>query len=459
MSTERSITEELASQTDSPGFGIPREQLLALAMLARTTAAALRDARERHGRAAWNDADEAARIHLAVDAAAIDELTVGQAREWNQKVATGDVRVFRVGDTGLVIAGGELSDGSEVVQATLDDRTVTVAAGSAGTAAHVREWLAANPNHDALSDLRQTARDIAEDRASEETFTEAAATDRQTATATDGPETTTDTVADDDGTSESPTLRDRLQGRVPESVFADPRWGTAEKQFHDLVADGADPDVLADAAAKLNFTEKVRTPAGLVAWQMRKAAQGNSEPTDWEQARREAAVEFLANAGDTPTDRARASRLLGQFDQDFDRALAEKYPGILTAPDPEGRWHDHNQRAATKTDLAAEHRDNARRADDGDLAIVPDPGPDTAAAEETGEAIDHAHTAADERDLAANADSDRAEQAASVRAASAPLTRGPATQAAQTRGDRDQKRNGARRAHTTTQTRTRGRTQ
>lgn len=452
MSNERSITEELARQTDTPGLGIPREQLLALAMLARTTAAALRDARERHGRAAWNDADEAARIHLAADAAALDELTVGQAREWNQKVATGDVQVSRAGDTGLVIAGAQLSDGAEVVQATLDDRTVTVAAGSATTAAHVREWLTANPNHDALSDLRQTARDIAEDRAAtEEAATEAASV----AGAPEGPAT----AGEAGGLRGSPTLRDRLEGRIPDSVFADPRWGTAEQQFRDLVEGGADPDVLADAAAKLNFTDKVRTPAGLVAWQMRKAAQGKTEPTDWEQARREAAIEFLANAGDSPTDRARASRLLGQFDQDFDRALAEKYPGILTAPDPEGRWHDHNQRAAAETDLADEHRDNARRVDDSELAVVADPGSDSTAAEEAGEAIDHAHTAADQRDLAANADSDRAEQAASVRAAAAPLTRGPANHANQSRDGRDRRRsNASRRAHTTTQTRTRGHT-
>ena len=74
MSTERSTFDELGRQSDVPSLGLPREQLLTYAMFARTAAGALRSARERHGRAAWNDADEAARIHLAADAAAIDEL-------------------------------------------------------------------------------------------------------------------------------------------------------------------------------------------------------------------------------------------------------------------------------------------------------------------------------------------------------------------------------------------------
>lgn len=422
MSTERTTIDELAHHTDTPTLGVPREQLLTMAMLARTTAGALRSARERHGRASFTDADEAARIHLAADANAIDRLTPPQAREWNEKVAHGDLTVTRDDDSGLVLAHAGLSDGAEVVQATLGDRTVTVAAGSAATAAHLRDWLTANPHHDSLTDLRDAARDIADDRI---------ATDQRLNQEVDAASATADEPGVDESATASPgatigagpSLRERLEGRVPHRVFDDARWPTAEKQFRDLVAEGANPDALADAAAHLNFDAKVRTPAGLVAWQMRKAAQGHTSPTDEDQARREAAAEWLAGAADTPTDRARASRLVGQIDTDFDRALAEKYPGILTAADPDGRWHDHTQRAASETDLAADHDQAAERAADDSLAVVHGPSDATAAAEHSA-ATDHEHTAADERDLAANADSERAEQAASVKAAAAPLARG-----------------------------------
>ncbi|MEY1677707.1 hypothetical protein WDY80_24910 (plasmid) [Gordonia hongkongensis] len=467
MSTERSTFDELGRQSDVPSLGLPREQLLTYAMFARTAAGALRSARERHGRAAWNDADEAARIHLAADAAAIDELTPTQAQEWNQRVAEGNVDIDRVGDSGMVMAYAGLADGTEVVQATLGDRTVTVAAGSPATAAHVREWLAANPNHDALSDLRQTARDIAADR-TEDAPAPAAGDD----SGQQQPEQDRTTISIDELTA--PTLRERLGDRVPQSVFADARWATAERQFRDLAREGVDPDLLADAAASLTFDHKVRSPAALVAWQLRKAAQGHTAPTDEDQARREAATEWLATAEDTPTDRARASRLVGQIDTEFDRALAEKYPGILTpaASEFEDRWHDHAARASTHADLAETHDDTAvreeeavahaaQRVTDAELAVVGGPVADEQVdpAVERGDADTHEAIAADERDLAADAEGDRAEQAASQKAATAPLTRGAGPAAANRSRGRASTPRAASAARTHTQTRTRGRTQ
>lgn len=472
MSTERSTFDELGRQSDVPSLGLPREQLLTYAMLARTAAGALRTVRERHGRAAWNDADEAARIHLAADAAAIDELTPTQAQEWNQRVAEGNVGIDRVGDSGMVMAYAGLADGTEVVQATLGDRTVTVAAGSPATAAHIREWLAANPSHDALSDLRQTARDIAADRTEDVPAADVPAAAAGDDSGRQQPEEDRAAISIDELTA--PTLRERLGDRVPQRVFDDARWATAERQFRDLVREGVDPALLADAAAGLTFDHKVRSPAGLVAWQLRKAAQGHTGPTDEDQARREAATEWLATAEDTPTDRARASRLVGQIDTEFDRALAEKYPGILTpaASDSEDRWHDHAARAATHADLAETHDDTAvreeeavahaaQRVTEAELAVVGGPVADEQVdpAVERGDADTHEAIAADERDLAADAEGDRAEQAASQKAATAPLTRGAGPAATNRTRGRASTPRAASAARTHTQTRTRGRTQ
>ncbi|WP_288336652.1 hypothetical protein [uncultured Gordonia sp.] len=475
-SNEPTVADELVRLREAPTMSLGREHLLAYAMAARTMAGALRSARERDGRAAWSPTNEAARIQLAVDAAAIDRLTPTQAAEWNQRVADGDLYLHADSDTGLVRAGAPLSDGTHVVQATLDERTVTVVAGSTDTARHLHDWLAANPHHDSLTDLTEAARDIADDR-ERHLVTEPVGNNSTSRSATtSAEESTKSATASESADTPTTTLRDLLDGRVPDRIFDDKRWGTAEKQFADLVAAGADPQVLADAAAGLSFDKKVRTPAGLVAWQLRKAAHGHHTPTDEEQARREAATEWLATATDSPTDRARASRLLGEIGTDFDTAIAQKYPGILAVtPDVDGQWHDHTHRADTETDLAHEHTDTAERVDDAALAVVHGPFTTTDdmadaidtyraedVADELGEAADHHHTASDQRDLAANAESDRSRDAARndwalETAASAPLTAASGAGATLGRGRVPAPSRGRSRVQTPIRTQTRGR--
>ncbi|UZF59276.1 hypothetical protein LH935_28230 (plasmid) [Gordonia polyisoprenivorans] len=476
-SNEPTVADELARLREAPTMSLGREHLLAYAMAARTMAGALRSARERDGRAAWSPTNEAARIQLAVDAAAIDRLTPAQATEWNQRVADGDLYLHADRDTGLVRAGAPLSDGTHVVQATLDERTVTVVAGSTDTARHLHDWLAANPHHDSLTDLTAAARDIADDRERQLATEPVGNNSTSRSATTSAEESTKSATATESADTPTTTLRDLLDGRVPDRIFDDKRWGTAERQFADLVDAGADPQVLADAAAGLSFDKKVRTPAGLVAWQLRKAAHGHHTPTDEEQARREAATEWLATATDSPTDRARASRLLGEIGTDFDTAIAQKYPGILAVtPDIDGQWHDHTHRADTETDLAHEHTDTADRVDDAALAVVHGPFTTTDdmadaidshraedVADELGEAADHDRTAAGERDLAAHAESERVEQASEdrtlERVAAAPLTAGPAdVSSPATRARRTAPTQGrAARTQTQTRTQTRGR--
>lgn len=413
-----------APESEVPTLSLPRSELLAYAMAARMVATTLRSTRESNGRAAWSDDMHGARIELAADAAAIDRLTPEQASQWNRIVGDGDAISVRHDPAGMVVSYADLPDGAQVVQAVLGDRVVTVAAGSADTGRQVQDWLAASPTHDRLTDLRAVADDIAAERTQE---AQAAAADK---TPIDDIPRTTNTGVDDENVAvEAPhALADKLTGRVPDRIFDDPRWGMAEKKFADYVAAGADPDELADAVAGLQFSEKVRTPAGLVAWQMRRSMKGHHEPATEDQARREAAIEWLATeASDGPDDRARAARLIGQFDDSFDAQLAAKYPGLLNAAD--GQFHDHNERSGSEHDLSAGHRDTAGRVDDDQLAIITAPAADGVMelpnvddrenSTELGMASDHDHTAADEEHLAEHAQSDRAELAA--HAAAAPL--------------------------------------
>ena len=159
------ITDELAHLRETPHLGLPREQVLGMAMAARALANGMRAARERRGRAGWSDAEHAARLELAADAHSLDRLTPAQAEQWNQRVADGDITTHQHGASGMTISFADLDDHTQIVQATLDNRTVTVAAGSADMGARVRSWLAESPSHDSLNELRDVARDIADDKA------------------------------------------------------------------------------------------------------------------------------------------------------------------------------------------------------------------------------------------------------------------------------------------------------
>lgn len=410
---EITITDELARMHETPHLAIPREQILGMAMAARALASGLKAARERRGRAGWSDAEHAARLELAADAGSIDRPSHAQAQEWNARVAAGDITSHQHGPSGMVISFADLTDNTQVVQATLDDRTVTVAAGSADTGARVRSWLAESPSHDRLSELRDVAAEIAEDktRIHEDlrgfTTTHAAAPDTERAA-----EATTTAMQ-----QASRELTDRLGDRVPERVTGHPSWARAEKQYAELVAAGADPDTLADAVAGLRFTDKVRSPAGLAMWQMRKTAEGQPGPADEASARREAAMEWLATASDSPTDRA---RLVGQVDEAFDARLADKYPGLLSVDD--AHIADHVARADTAASLA-DTAEDTERVEEHELATVEaapvdgaQPELDTSrgarAEQEHSESVDLDALSEDERDLAQNAESDRARHAA-----------------------------------------------
>lgn len=401
--TDSTTADELARLNETPGIALPREQLLMAAMAARSISGVLREAREKAGRASWSDGDEAARIELAVDSASIDRLSRPQAEEWNARVAAGEVSLQR--SAGMTISNSALSDGTHVVQATLDDRTVTVAAGSAATAHHVKDWLAGNPSHESLSDLRAVSRETSDIRSAAASFSQ-----------------TPDAVATEAGSelaTESTALRDRLRSVVDEQHLNRPGWQIAEDTYSDLVDRGADADELVAAVAAINF-KKARSPGALGAFVMRKTAAGQVAPNDEEQARREAAAEWLAGASDSPTDRARAAQVVGKLGTDFDRSLAEKFPGILT-PDPETRWHDHNNRSMTDSDLATQYEE---RANDEQLSVIlgPHGGEDDRSL-----ADDHAAASDGERDLRSGAESDRLQNAAShndvERAAAAPLSK------------------------------------
>ncbi|MGW5453052.1 hypothetical protein [Nocardia sp. NPDC003979] len=146
-------------------------------------------------------------------------------------------------------------------------------------------------------------------------------------------------------------LADRLRGRVPDQILDDPRWHVAEDQYTVLTAQGADPEILIESVATIDFDSgQIRAPSGYAAWVMREAVKnrdaGNTHARSEEDARLSVAEEWLTTADpESPFDRARAAQLVGEINDQFDSLLARKYPGILDGDADEAQF-DRNEPTA-----------------------------------------------------------------------------------------------------------------
>ncbi len=158
----------------------------------------------------------------------------------------------------------------------------------------------------------------------------------------------------------APTLAQMLRGRVADRVLNHPRWSTAEESFVALVDRGAQPDVLADAVAAVDFDNGgIRAPSGYASWVMREAAKTTITEPGSDADRRRLVAEWLADADPTnPINRSLAAQLVGEFGADIDADIACVFPGILDGdahhPDDEPRHADTTLLNATSRIFVAD---------------------------------------------------------------------------------------------------------
>ncbi|MGW5317767.1 hypothetical protein [Nocardia thailandica] len=373
---------------ETPVMGLPRDEMMRMALATRTLAALLREIRERRGRAAFDDTMNAVRKSSAAQLNALGRFSADDLAEWNRLSETDGIRAELEPESGMTIRVAPLSGGRFGVQAGWPDHHAETVAGSHDMADRIADWLRTNPSresvdamHEASEEFHRSARaERGRDRRpggqaeselsrarrwarenrpewSEEWELRYAAADsshdrRQDEAemvrywrmerARDRAEAEGQTSAQEEQPQQAQDgpLACRLRGKVPDRVLDDPRWETAEQQFAALVTQGADPDQLAAAVAAVDFDGgKVRAPSGFAAWVMRDAVKnGRVRTTATEdEARREVAQEWLDGADATsPFDRARAATLVGEIDDAFDAALAAKFPGILDQDDVPG---------------------------------------------------------------------------------------------------------------------------
>ncbi|PXX53935.1 hypothetical protein DFR70_12656 [Nocardia tenerifensis] len=148
---------------ETPVMSIPREDTMRMALAARTLSGILRQLRERRGRSAWHDAENAARKAAVADRHEVTAFTRADAEEWNAADRDGRIRAERHPDTGMTIRMAPLSDGRFGVQAGWEDNHAEAVFGSEDLAHRVAEWLRDNASADAVEDLRRNAEDLYSD--------------------------------------------------------------------------------------------------------------------------------------------------------------------------------------------------------------------------------------------------------------------------------------------------------
>lgn len=436
----------LAPHHQVPVMELPTTELRAAATAARSLGQLLRRIREQRGRAAWDDAENAARKEQSAVAEGITPLTDADHELWESAERAGAVRTYTDAEAGLMLHTVDLVDGRVAVKVTHGDERAEGVVGSAAAADDLREWLWENQSPAATTQMREHVESQMSDEQKAGAWARQGAnadiyeqylrqctptptgqgsyryepTDEardflinhwRTATGQDKPEQSAGDPppdgpqAETSQSSEAPamSLADRLRGRVPDTVLDDDRWKVAEKQFSTLVDSGANPDDLADAVAGITFDHTVRSPSGYASWMMRETAKRGPQVGGTEEdAARAVAEEWLRDEADpdNPLDRARAAAVVGRFDDGFDAELAGKFPGILDGDgaafraNAEARAEDAEAHMRDDLTVAADYLADEQAAGDLDHPDAPRVGREAEAAEDQSYAegwTEHAH--------------------------------------------------------------------
>ncbi|MFC9356507.1 hypothetical protein ACFTZB_07985 [Rhodococcus sp. NPDC057014] len=373
----------MAEPHEAPALTVPREDIFKAAISLRLMAGALSRIRERHGRAAFDDSESAARKTEASRLNVLHWFTHRDARDWSRAAESGRVFTDRDPASGMTVRVAPLDAGRFGVQAGWPDNHADVVTGSRETAQDLHRWLLDQPTPERVAGLREwiTARHAEAQRGAEVEQAKAWATEhdpdwysswqvahtmsgaatqiraegvlvdrmhahhaaaREQAAADGGHALIAAADRDwadfvsglaDNGAAvqdawvplfgRDVSLADRVRGRVPETILDNPRWPTVETRFRELVDAGADPTRLAGAVRELDWAG-TRSPSGYAIWAL------DDADTRARTERRELATEWLLNTDPTdPRDRAEAAELLGQIDDTFDAQLGHRFPGLL----------------------------------------------------------------------------------------------------------------------------------
>ncbi|PZT90479.1 MAG: hypothetical protein DI630_30865 [Gordonia sp. (in: high G+C Gram-positive bacteria)] len=366
-----------------PMLTVPQEEIFKAAISMRMMAGSLARLREQHGVAAFESNESAGR---KADAARLNSLrwfTNRDVTDWDQAQEARRVFADRHAESGMTVRVAPLSGGRFGLQAGWPDNHVDVVTESREATQNMHRWLFEEPTPERISGVRDwlsgrhqetlRAAEVAKahawaaehdpdwysawnvahtmspadtqvraesvlvnrmtahlDAEKQEAITSGGnalreSADREWADFMAG--LSDDALATHDGWAvpygpDTP-LTDRLQSRVPDSILNNARWPKVEDRFRELVDAGADPAMLSNTLADLDW-DNARSPSGYAVWALDDADNRVREE------RKMLAGEWLLNTDpDDPRHRAEAAEMLGQIDNDFDAQLGRRFPGLL----------------------------------------------------------------------------------------------------------------------------------
>ncbi len=305
------------TETEIPQMHLSRDHIMAMTQVLNMLSQRVAEQRERRGRAAYGNAEHAARIADTHENPVLRPMTDPEHQAFTTQA--GDPQVPQ---RGLSVATAPLGQewGVRAVAPTGDYATVMCP--NVTEAARLADYLRAQNSPAAVTELNELSEQIGHRVAAD-----------KAATAPAQPEVGAATTRDSEA-NERPRLAD-LATDLPASVTTTPEWERTEAKFGDLVAQGVDPAAMVAGVQGLDF-DRARRPDALVRWSLDQTARAweaeHGQQAGTHEDSREVTAAWARQLDPTSAvDRAAASEAVGRYGQDIDATLANTYPGLLTA--------------------------------------------------------------------------------------------------------------------------------
>jgi len=373
------------TEAEVPQLHLSRDHIMAMTQLLNMLSQRLAEQRERRGRAAYSNAEHAARIADTQDNPVIRPMSDTERQQF-----TVDAGNPQVPQHGLSVATAPVGQEWGVRAVTPAGDAATVVCPNITEAARLADYLRAENNPAVVDELNELSEQIGHRVAAETT---------PGAGQSAGQHTPQDPAQVD--LTKGGSLAERAEN-LPASLTATPEWERIEAQFADLTDRGVHPDALATGVQALDF-DRARRPDALVRWSLEnteRAWAAEHRRTDNGRGDSTAVTAEWATQLDptSAVDRAAAAEAVGRYGPDVDATLAGAYPGLLTAAHDRrtmAAWADggalSQQQRETVEALTAESTARTLRGDDvvGGLGGDHDIDREEAAVTQDGEAAEH----------------------------------------------------------------------
>jgi len=388
------------TETEIPQLHFTRDHLMAMTQLLNMLSQRLAEQRERRGRAAYSNAEHAARTADTHEHPVVRPMTEAESQAFTTQAGAPQVPQH-----GLSVATAPVGQEWGVRAVTPDRDAATVMCPNLTEAARLADYLRAQGNPGLVDEFNELSEQIGHRIATDTTpgVTQSETDAAVESTTAAGTQSERDSRID---LTKHEPLAD-LAKNVPTSLTATPEWARFEAQFADLTGRGVDPTALVAGVEGLDF-DRARRPDALVQWSLDQTARAwDAEHRSTDTGRDDSAAvtaDWAKQLDPTSAvDRAAAAEAAGRYGPEIDATLAGTYPGLLTAARTAGNTGEAGDLAQQEREraeaLTAESTARTLRGDDvvGGLGGEEDIDREEAAVTQDAEAAEHRGRQSDAR--------------------------------------------------------------